>query len=39
MGKRELIARELERLPENDLDSLLVFLRSQGDTRGIRRCL
>ncbi len=28
MGKRELIARELDRLPERDLDKLLAFLRS-----------
>jgi len=28
MSKRELIAQELERLPENDLDSLLAYLRS-----------
>jgi hypothetical protein len=26
MGKRELIARELDRLPEQDLDRLLAFL-------------
>ena len=28
MSKRELIARELDRLPEQDLDRLLAFLRS-----------
>ena len=28
MSKRELIAQELERLPENDLDILLAYLRS-----------
>lgn len=28
MSKRELIARELDRLPEQDLDKLLAFLRS-----------
>ena len=28
MSKRELIARELERLPEQDLDRLLTFLQS-----------
>lgn len=28
MSKRELIARELDRLQEHDLDRLLVFLRS-----------
>ena len=28
MGKRELIARELDRLPERDLDKLLAFMRS-----------
>jgi glutamyl/glutaminyl-tRNA synthetase len=28
MSKRELIAVELERLPEEDLDRLLAFLRS-----------
>jgi hypothetical protein len=28
MSKRELVARELERLPEQDLDKLLAFLRS-----------
>lgn len=27
MGKRELIDRELERLPETDLDKLLTFLK------------
>jgi hypothetical protein len=27
MGKRELIARELDRLPEQDVDRLLAFLR------------
>jgi hypothetical protein len=31
MSKRELIARELERLPEQDLDQLLTFLRSRAD--------
>lgn len=29
MSKRELIARELDRLPEQDLDRLLSFLRSR----------
>jgi hypothetical protein len=29
---REVIARELERLPEQDLDKLLAFLRSLKDT-------
>jgi hypothetical protein len=28
MGKRELITRELDRLPERDLDKLLAFLRA-----------
>lgn len=28
MGKRELIDRELDRLPEQDLDRLLVFVQS-----------
>jgi hypothetical protein len=28
VGKRELIARELDRLPERDLDKLLAFMRS-----------
>ena len=28
MGKRELIARELDRLPERDLDKLLAFMRA-----------
>ena len=28
MGKRELIARELDRLPEQDVDRLLAFLRA-----------
>jgi hypothetical protein len=28
MSKRELITRELERLPEQDLDRLLAFVRS-----------
>lgn len=28
MSKRELITRELERVPEQDLDRLLAFLRS-----------
>ncbi|MEI9972796.1 MAG: DUF2281 domain-containing protein [Ignavibacteriota bacterium] len=28
MGKRELIARELDRLPERDLDQLLAFMRA-----------
>ncbi len=28
MSKRELIARELDRMPERDLDTLLAFLRS-----------
>ncbi len=27
MSKRELIARELDRMPEQDLDKLLAFLR------------
>jgi hypothetical protein len=31
MGKRELIARELVRLPEQDLDKLLAMLRSLRD--------
>ena len=31
MSKRELIARELDRLPEQDLDTLLAFLRSLKD--------
>ncbi len=31
MSKRELIARELERLPEQDLDRLLSFLRALKD--------
>ena len=28
MSKRELIVRELDRLPEQDLDKLLAFLRA-----------
>ncbi len=28
MGKRELITRELDRLPEQDVDRLLAFLRA-----------
>jgi hypothetical protein len=28
VGKREIIARELDRLPERDLDKLLAFLRA-----------
>ena len=28
MGKRELIARELDRLPERNLDKLLAFMRA-----------
>ena len=28
MSKRELITRELERLPEQDIDKLLAFLRA-----------
>jgi hypothetical protein len=28
MSKRELIVRELDRMPEQDLDTLLAFLRS-----------
>ncbi len=31
MGKRELIARELDRLPEQDPDKLLALLRSLRD--------
>jgi hypothetical protein len=31
MGTRELIARELNRVPERDLDKLLAFLRSLQD--------
>lgn len=31
MSKRELIAQELERLPDQDLDGLLKFLRSLAD--------
>lgn len=34
MSKRELIAREPDRLPEQDLDTLLVFLRSLKEARG-----
>ncbi|MGB7759501.1 MAG: hypothetical protein WBL61_06715 [Bryobacteraceae bacterium] len=33
MGKRELITRELERMPERDLDKLLAFLRLLNDAR------
>jgi hypothetical protein len=32
MSKRELIARELDSLPEQDLDRLLAFLRSLKET-------
>jgi len=32
MGKRELIARELDRLPERDLDKLLAFMRAINET-------
>ena len=31
MSKREFIAQELERLPEQDLDKLMAFLRSLAD--------
>ena len=31
MSKREFIAQELERLPEQDLDRLMAFLRSLAD--------
>jgi hypothetical protein len=31
MGKRELITRELDRLPERDLDKLLAFLRAMNE--------
>jgi hypothetical protein len=31
MSKRELIARELDHIPEQDLDKLLAFLRSLKD--------
>lgn len=33
MSKRELIAQELERLPEHDLDKLLSFLRLLADAQ------
>ena len=33
MGKRELIVRELDRLPERDLDKVLAFLRAINETR------
>jgi hypothetical protein len=33
VSTREVIARELERLPQQDLNKLLVFLRSLKDTR------
>jgi hypothetical protein len=32
MSKRELIAEELQRLPEPDLDKLLAFMRSLKDS-------
>jgi hypothetical protein len=32
MGKRELIAHELDRLPERDLDKLLAFMRAINET-------
>jgi hypothetical protein len=32
MSKRELVARELDRMPEQDLDKLLAFLRSLKET-------
>ena len=31
MSKRELIAREIDRLPEQDLDRVLAFIRSLQD--------
>jgi len=34
MGKRELIARELDRLPEQDVDRLLAFLRALKEAHG-----
>ena len=34
MSKRELIAAQLERLPEQDLDRLLAFLRSLTEANG-----
>ena len=33
MSKRELIAQELERIPEQDLDRLLVFVRLLADAQ------
>jgi hypothetical protein len=33
MGKRESIARELDRLPDRELDKLLAFLRAINNTR------
>jgi hypothetical protein len=33
MSKRELIASELDRLPERDLDKLLAFVRSLQDAK------
>jgi hypothetical protein len=33
MSKREFIAHELERVPEQDLDRLMAFLRSLADAR------
>jgi hypothetical protein len=33
MGKRELIARELDRLPERDLDKLLALLQRINEAR------
>jgi len=33
MSKRELIAQQLERLPERDLDKLLSFLRTLADAQ------
>jgi hypothetical protein len=33
MSKREFIAQELERVPEQDLDKLMAFLRSLADAR------
>lgn len=35
MSKRELITRELDRMPERDLDMLLAFLRSLKEAQAV----
>ena len=38
MSKRELIARELDHIPEQDLDKLLAFLEGSGNHTSKPRC-